>query len=118
MEHIAMEITSLFTSRIPKGAIFTKQWWLTGSFTEILLALLKQKISDRHTFSLLEEIVDSFSPGIPLGNLTSQVFANIYLNELDQFIKQNLRVKYYLRYAENWNLGLDRKILIRAYSLI
>lgn len=40
--------------------------------------------------------------GIPLGNLTSQVFANIYMNELDQFMKNQLRVKYYLRYADDF----------------
>ena len=39
---------------------------------------------------------------MPLGNLTSQVFANIYLNELDQFVKHNLKVKYYLRYADDF----------------
>lgn len=40
--------------------------------------------------------------GIPLGNLTSQLFANIYLNELDQFIKHQLGIKYYLRYADDF----------------
>jgi len=40
--------------------------------------------------------------GIPLGNLTSQIFANIYLNELDQFIKNDLNIKYYLRYADDF----------------
>lgn len=40
--------------------------------------------------------------GIPIGNLTSQLFANIYLNELDKFIKHNLRQKYYLRYCDDF----------------
>lgn len=40
--------------------------------------------------------------GIPLGNLTSQVFANIYLNELDQFVKNQLKIKYYIRYADDF----------------
>jgi hypothetical protein len=39
--------------------------------------------------------------GLPIGNLTSQFFANLYLNELDQFIKRQLKVKYYLRYADD-----------------
>jgi RNA-directed DNA polymerase len=39
---------------------------------------------------------------MPLGNLTSQFFANIYLNELDQFVKHNLRVKYYIRYVDDF----------------
>lgn len=42
------------------------------------------------------------SKGIPLGNLTSQLFANIYLNELDQFIKHKLKIKYYLRYSDDF----------------
>lgn len=40
--------------------------------------------------------------GIPLGNLTSQLFANIYLNELDQFVKHRLKIKYFLRYTDDF----------------
>ena len=40
--------------------------------------------------------------GLPIGNLTSQLFANIYLNELDHFIKHRLRIKYYLRYCDDF----------------
>ncbi len=40
--------------------------------------------------------------GIPIGNLTSQLFANVYMNEFDQFIKHNLRIKYYLRYCDDF----------------
>ncbi|MFH1503415.1 MAG: RNA-directed DNA polymerase [Candidatus Diapherotrites archaeon] len=39
---------------------------------------------------------------MPLGNLTSQFFANVYLNELDQFIKHELKVKYYVRYVDDF----------------
>ena len=39
--------------------------------------------------------------GLPIGNLTSQFFANVYLNELDQFIKHQLKIKYYLRYVDD-----------------
>lgn len=47
--------------------------------------------------------------GLPIGNLTSQIFANIYLNELDQFIKHKLRIKYYLRYCDDFViLGTNR----------
>lgn len=45
--------------------------------------------------------------GIPIGNLTSQFFANIYLNELDIFIKHELRVKYYLRYVDDFVILWD-----------
>jgi len=40
--------------------------------------------------------------GIPIGNLTSQIFANIYLNELDQFVKHKLRMRHYFRYADDF----------------
>ena len=40
--------------------------------------------------------------GIPLGNVTSQLFANVYLHELDDFIKQTLREPYYLRYCDDF----------------
>ncbi|MBI4065824.1 RNA-directed DNA polymerase [Candidatus Kaiserbacteria bacterium] len=40
--------------------------------------------------------------GVPIGNLTSQLFANIYMNELDKFIKHELRVKYYARYTDDF----------------
>mgnify|MGYP006252163353 CR=1 FL=1 len=61
--------------------------------------------------TLFQEIIRSFNGckpelddgvGIPIGNLTSQIFANIYLNELDQFVKQNLRFKHYIRYADDF----------------
>ena len=49
---------------------------------------------------------------MPLGNLTSQFFANIYLNEFDQFVKHNLKVKYYIRYADDFViLSEDKKYL-------
>lgn len=69
---------------------------------KILLQLLERKITDSHILWLLKEVIESFPLGIPLGNLTSQIFANIYMNELDQFIKHKLKIKYYLRYADDF----------------
>ena len=69
---------------------------------EILLKLIKKKIKDENAIWLIEKIISSFLVGIPLGNVTSQLFANIYLNELDQFIKHELKVKYYLRYCDDF----------------
>ncbi len=48
------------------------------------------------------ESKESFARGLPIGNLTSQLFANIYLNELDQFVKQKLKIKYYTRYTDDF----------------
>ena len=58
---------------------------------------------DENIINLLKEIIFSFKPnGLPLGNLTSQLFANVYLNEFDQFVKHKLKVKYYIRYADDF----------------
>ena len=51
----------------------------------------------------------SSSSGIPIGNYTSQYFANIYLNELDHFIKEKLKVKYYVRYMDDFILLIENK---------
>jgi len=52
--------------------------------------------------------------GIPIGNLTSQFFANVYLNELDQFVKHHLKAKHYIRYVDDFVLlSHDRNELIR-----
>lgn len=74
---------------------------------EILLEIIKHTIRDSDTIWLVQEIISSYhiegSPGegMPIGNLTSQIFTNVYLNELDQFIKHKLKAKYYIRYADD-----------------
>ena len=72
----------------------------------VLLNILKAYISDTNTIWLLERVIKSFekSPnkGLPLGNLTSQLFVNIYMNQFDQFIKHELKIKHYLRYADDF----------------
>ena len=74
---------------------------------QMLKGLLRKRITDRDILWLLDEVIDSFPKGIPLGNLTSQIFANIYMNELDQFVKHQLRNKYYLRYADDFVMLLN-----------
>ena len=73
---------------------------------EILLGILRKYISDQRIINLLKNIICSFSSapgrGLPLGNLTSQLFVNIYMNEFDQFVKHKLKVKYYIRYADDF----------------
>lgn len=75
---------------------------------EILFRLIKKKVFDDDILWLIEEIIGSFSvpdkigKGLPIGNLTSQIFANIYLSELDYFAKNNLKEKYYFRYADDF----------------
>ena len=77
----------------------------------ILKELLKKNIKCKNTLNLLFKIIDT-SPGInglPLGNCTSQLFANIYLNELDQYCKRSLGLKYYVRYMDDIAIIIDEK---------
>lgn len=73
---------------------------------EILFAIIKRKITDPDILSIIQMILGSFEvkqgAGLPLGNVTSQLFANVYLNELDQFVKHTLKAKYYLRYCDDF----------------
>jgi len=73
---------------------------------DILISILRDKIRDEKLMEIIEKIIRSYSTkpgkGIPLGNLTSQIFSNIYLDRLDQFMKRNLRIKHYLRYTDDF----------------
>lgn len=83
----------------------------------ILRDLLRQRIADPRILGLLDEVITSHAAapgkGMPLGNLTSQLIANIYLHELDWFVKQRLRQRYYIRYCDDFViLGQDRGQLL------
>lgn len=82
---------------------------------EILLRMLSKKINDVRTMRLIEDVIESFYPGMPLGNLTSQLFANVYMNKLDQFIKHKLKVKGYLRYSDDFILLHSDKFILENY---
>ncbi|MDP3875124.1 MAG: reverse transcriptase/maturase family protein [bacterium] len=73
----------------------------------VLLRILEKHIADENIISLLKIIIKSFystklGKGLPLGNLTSQLLVNIYMNEFDQYTKHKLKVKYYIRYADDF----------------
>jgi retron-type reverse transcriptase len=72
-----------------------------------LVAMLESYIPDQKIIALLKEVIGSFSStapgvGLPLGNLTSQLFVNVYMNEFDQFVKHVLKAKHYMRYADDF----------------
>jgi len=95
---------------------------------DVLLEILGRRIKDSDTTWLLERIVKSYiseytnlfdRKGIPIGNLTSQLFANVYMNEFDQFVKQELGVKHYARYTDDFIiLYHEREELERLLPLI
>lgn len=80
-------------------------------YHQILTNLIRKKINDEDLLWLIENILKSFSngTGIPIGNLTSQIFANVYLNELDKFVKQDLRINHYIRYADDFVILSDNR---------
>lgn len=69
---------------------------------DVLLKIIARQVHDEELMYLLEKIIRSFNPGIPLGNLTSQLFANVYLNRFDHYVKENLEIKNYLRYCDDF----------------
>lgn len=85
---------------------------------EALLGLLRQEIHDEKITNLLKIIIKSFNAetgkGLPLGNITSQIFANVYLNELDKFIADELGLaNHYVRYCDDFIIfGHDKIKLV------
>ena len=83
----------------------------------ILIGILRTRIKDDGILNLLHNIIGSFSSttlgkGLPLGNLTSQLLVNIYMNEFDQHAKHTLKATHYIRYADDFViLSHDRKTL-------
>jgi len=74
-----------------------------------LKEILESYVADKNILWLLGEVIDSFhssepGKGLPLGNLTSQLLVNVYMNEFDQFVKHKSGVKYYIRYADDFVL--------------
>jgi retron-type reverse transcriptase len=74
---------------------------------KILGEILKKYITDLDVIDLIKRVTDSFSStaagkGLPLGNLTSQLLVNVYMNEFDQFMKHELKAEYYVRYADDF----------------
>ena len=89
---------------------------------EIMLSILKRKIADDRVMWLIKVILDNYSAkeeekGMPLGNLTSQFFANVYLNELDQFVKHELKAKYYIRYVDDFVIFHQSKQILEDCKL-
>jgi retron-type reverse transcriptase len=80
---------------------------------EVLKQLLRRKIKDNDLLWLLDEIIDS-TEGLPIGNYLSQYFANFYLTYFDHWIKEEKRVRYYFRYADDLVILSDSKEYLHA----
>jgi len=86
-----------------------------------LINIINRKIKDEKLIWLIREILNGYEcqvkgRGMPLGNYTSQFFANIYLNKLDYFVKHHLKAKYYIRYVDDLIILHKRKKILEYYQ--
>ncbi len=88
----------------------------------VLLEILTKYIPDKNILWLLKEVVSSFHTkpniGLPLGNLTSQLLVNIYMNEFDRFVKHKLKAKHYIRYADDFVVLSDNRGWLESQILL
>ena len=87
---------------------------------EVLINILRKKIKDEDFIRLIKKILNNFETnkhgkGLPLGNYTSQFFANVYLNHLDYFVKHKLKAKYYIRYVDDFVVLHKNKEILLEY---
>ncbi len=86
----------------------------------ILSSIIQRKVKDPRIIWLIKKILGNYSTsvgkGMPLGNLTSQFFANVYLNELDCFVKQKLKATHYLRYVDDFVLLHTSSIVLQKWK--
>lgn len=111
-----------------KAQLYLKQnrWFLKNDIKkyfeninqDILLSIISKKIGDRKFLNLIEKVIQNGGEngkGLPIGNLTSQFFANVYLNELDYFVKHKLKFKHYVRYMDDFVIfDNEKQVLISA----
>lgn len=85
----------------------------------VMKEIVRKKIKDERVLALLDDIIDSY-PGdtnCPIGNLTSQWFGNLYLNELDHYVKEELGVKCYIRYCDDFHVFGNYKSEMRWWDV-
>ncbi len=84
---------------------------------DILKEKLKRKIKDKDALKIVFDIIDSDEKGLGIGNMTSQIFAIFYLDDFDKFVKEKLKIKYYVRYQDDFLLWYNDKEYLR-YCLV
>lgn len=76
---------------------------------KILVKIIEKRIKDKKVIWLIKQILGKAQKGMPIGSLTSQLFANVYLNELDNFVKHKLKIKKYMRYMDDFIIFSEDK---------
>ncbi|MDX2245132.1 MAG: reverse transcriptase/maturase family protein [Bacteroidia bacterium] len=86
---------------------------------DILLSILCRKIKDEKLLAILEKIIrhgGTNGKGLPIGNLTSQFLANVYLDPFDHFVKETLCVQGYIRYMDDWVIFSEEKAELKTWK--
>lgn len=110
--HAAVFRLQNFMRKAPEGYVLQcdiRKYFQSADHA-ILKTLIRRKIKDTKLLALTDRVIDSApvhpdfgaGKGLPIGNLTSQLFANVYLNPLDHFVKETLRCKRYVRYVDDF----------------
>jgi retron-type reverse transcriptase len=120
--HAAVRHT-LSCSRAAKrnwGGYYVLKCDISGFFPsvnhDVLKKIMRHSISDARVLNLLDNIIDSYDAegrGIPIGSLTSQLAANVYLDPLDHYLKEECRVAYYARYMDDFVILHHDKVYLR-----
>lgn len=76
---------------------------------DILKSKIKRRIKDKDALDIVYKLIDSEKKGLGIGNMSSQVLAIFYLNDLDHYIKEELKIKYYIRYQDDFLLFHESK---------
>lgn len=136
--HLAVNRFIYFIRKVSSNGRFVKGAWNRNSVCgyvlkadikkyfdyvdhKILLGIIRRKVRDEGVLWLVKVILDNFETSkeekdMPLGNYTSQFFANVYLNELDYFVKHVLKAKYYIRYVDDFVILHRRKKMLEHYK--
>ncbi len=104
----------------PEGTIYCAKMDIKKFYPsinhEILKDIIRKKLKDKSLLKLLDEIIDS-AEGVPIGNYLSQFFANLYMAYFDHWVKEELKVKYYYRYADDIVILSNNKSQLRSWIL-
>lgn len=114
---------TILMNLIKKHVFDENMLWLADTIINFNIKESHTLKGEKRLFDSLPEhkslIKSTTITGLPIGNLTSQFFANLYLNELDQYVKHQLKSKYYLRYCDDFILlGKDKEQLLKLKVLI
>lgn len=119
--HFAKRATEKWIRSDFRGTKYTLQLDISKFYPsvnhEVLKGLFRKRIKCRKTLEIMDEIVNGGDEGLPIGNYTSQLFANYYMEDIDHHIKQKLGAKYYIRYMDDMVLfGPNKRELHKVFK--